>query len=107
MNSTTKFPRPNNFPYDEVLYSAEDFAVMLGTYKNAPHQSLGVRWTDAESELGYPNTRGQGMWLVMPDKLALYILEGIFKNIEQEKKSVPNMDKLTEALIYIRKRNRQ
>jgi hypothetical protein len=46
------------------------------------------------------------MWLVLPEKLALYILEGIFKNIEEEKKSVPNMDKLTEALIYIRGQNR-
>ena len=43
---------------------------------------------------------------MLPEKLALYILEGIFKNIEEEKKSVPNMDKLTEALIYIRGQNR-
>jgi len=106
MINTPMFPRPKNFPYDEVLYADDNFAVVLGTYKNADHKSLGVRWTEAESELGYPNTRGQGMWLVIPDKLALYILEGIFKNIEEEKKSVPNMDKLTEALIYIRGRNR-
>jgi hypothetical protein len=106
MKTTPMFPRPKNFPYDDVLYSDDDFAVVLGTYKNANHKSLGVRWTEAESELGYPNTRGQGMWLVLPEKLALYILEGIFKNIEEEKKSVPNMDKLTEALIYIRGQNR-
>ena len=101
------YPRPNNFPYDEVLYSDDVFAVMLGTYKNADHQSLGVRWTDAESNLGYPNSRGYGMWLVFPDKLALHLLEGIFKNIEREKKSVPSMDKLTDALIYFRERNRR
>ena len=90
--NTIQFPRPRNFPYDDVLYADDGFAVVLGTYKNANHKSLGVRWTEAESELGYLSARGQGMWLVLPHKLALYMLEGLFK--------------LTEALIYIRGQNR-
>lgn len=98
-----KFPTPKNFPY-ERLYSDGDIAAVFGTYKGAPHKSLGVRWMESESDLGYPNSRGHGMWLILPDTLALYILEGIFRNIDEEKKFVGNMDKLTEALIYIRKR---
>ena len=104
-NDKMKFPTPKNFPYDR-LYSDGDIAIVFGTYKGAPHKSLGVRWVEAESDLGYPNSRGYGMWLILPDLLALYILEGIFKNIEGEKKSVENMDRLTEALIYIRERVR-
>jgi hypothetical protein len=34
-----------------------------------------MRWIAGESELGYPNTFGNPMWMVIPDKLALYILE--------------------------------
>jgi hypothetical protein len=106
MTSSLEFPTPQNFPDREVLYSDGEIAVSIGTYKGADHKSIGVRWTEAESPIGFPIAHGYGMWLMLPDKLALYILDGIFKDIEEEKKSVLDMDKFTKALIYIRERNR-
>ena len=57
---------------------------MYGSYKNDTNQSLGMRWVAAESVLGYPNIFGNGMWMVVPDKLALYILKGICQHIDEE-----------------------
>jgi hypothetical protein len=98
------FPRPNNFPYQEVFYSDGDVAMMRGRYKEAPHESLGMRWTQAESDLGYPNIHGHGMWMVVPDTMAVYILEGIVKNIEKEKDSILSIKELIDTLILIRAR---
>lgn len=71
------FPRPQNFPYQNVMYSDHNIAMIYGRYKNAEHECLGLRWTQAESPLGYPNIFGNGMWMVVPDKLAVHILNGI------------------------------
>ncbi len=84
MNREHEFPRPGNFPYKEVFYSDGVIAMMLGTYKESPDKSLGLRWMEAESELGYPNIFGMSMWMVVPDKLALYILKGINGNLGKE-----------------------
>ena len=37
-----------------------------------------------ESDLGFPSTFGNAMWMVVPDKLAQYILERIFKDLEKQ-----------------------
>lgn len=43
-----------------------------------------MRWVVADSPLGYPNMFGNGMWMVVPDKLALYLLKGICQHIDNE-----------------------
>jgi hypothetical protein len=98
----TDFPRPANFPYTDVFYFDGSVAMMLGTYKDSAEKSVGLRWMVAESDIGYPSTRGNPMWMVAPDKLSLYMLEGIFKNIEQEYPSIRNLNEFMEALHYIR-----
>jgi len=78
-------PRPKNFPYDEVFYDNKNIALMFGTYKKNKNKSLGMRWIEAESELGYPNIFGHPMWMVVPNNLAIYILEGIKLNEKSNK----------------------
>jgi hypothetical protein len=104
--ATLPFPTPGNFPDRKVIYFNGEIAISIGTYKNDDHKSIGVRWTESESPIGYPSTRGHGMWLVLPDKLALYILDGIHDDIDKERKFIRSMDRFTDALIYIRNLNR-
>lgn len=75
-----KYPRPNNFIYDNVFYDDDNVSLMCGIYKDAETYSLGMRWNVSESELGYPNIFGKSMWMVVPDKIAAYILNGILNN---------------------------
>jgi len=94
------FPTPKNFPYNTVFYFDDEIALMMGNYKENEKKSLGMRWIEAESPLGYPNAFGRGMWMVVSDNLALYILEGINKNLNSEKDSIKDMDEFEKALDY-------
>lgn len=105
MNALPSFPRPSNFPYREVFYFDSEVALMLGTYKDSPDKSVGIRWMISESDLGFPSNRGNPMWMVAPDKLALYMLEGILENIEQEHPSIMNWNEFMEALQCLRSKN--
>jgi hypothetical protein len=100
--NTDQFPRPANFPYTDVFYFDGSVAMMLGVYKDSKEKSVGLRWMVGESEIGYPNARGNPMWMVAPDKLGLYMLEGILKNIEQEYSSICNLNEFMHALNHIR-----
>jgi hypothetical protein len=97
-----KFPRPSNFPYKEVFYSDDEIALIKGRYKDSEHDSLGMRWMVGESDLGYPSTFGNPMWMVVPDKLAKYILEGIFRDIEIQRKFIIDFQEFMDALEVIR-----
>lgn len=80
----TNFPRPKNFPYDEVFYYDHEIAIMCGHYKDQQTWSLGLRWEIAESDLGYPSIRGHKVWVVIPDIIAVYILEGLIRDYSNE-----------------------
>lgn len=69
--------RPHNFKYEQVFYFDRESAIMIGKYKDSQDQSVGMRWMEAEGEMGYPVSHGNPMWMVVPDQLALYMLEGI------------------------------
>lgn len=101
-NKKMKFPRPNNFPYSEVFYFDGEVSIMMGVYKDSRTKSLGLRWMISESELGYPNIFGKEMWMVVPDKLSFYILNGIYNNIESERKNIVNFEIFLDAYTYIR-----
>lgn len=75
---------------------------MMGVYKDSRTKSLGLRWMISESELGYPNIFGKEMWMVVPDKLSFYILNGIYNNIESERKNIVNFEIFLDAYTYIR-----
>ena len=90
------FPRPKNFPYDEVIYTDNEIAMIYGTYKNAKHKSIGMRWMTGESKLGYPNAFGRGMWMVVPSKQAIYLLKGI---LESDKNNIKIPEYKFEKII--------
>jgi len=96
------FPRPANFPYKEVFYCDDEIALIKGRYKDSDHDSIGMRWMVGESDLGYPSTFGNPMWMVVPDKLAQYILEGIFRDLEKQRKYIKDFQEFMDALEFIR-----
>jgi hypothetical protein len=99
------FPRPNNFPYKEVFYFDNEIALMKGRYKDADRDAIGMRWMVGESELGYPSTYGNPMWMVVPEKLALFILEGIFRDIENQRSFIVDFQEFMNALEFVRRAN--
>ena len=96
------FPRPANFPYKEVFYFDGEIALIKGRYKDSDRDSIGMRWMVGESDLGYPSTFGNAMWMVVPDKLAQYILEGIFRDLEKQRKFVSDFQEFMDSLDFIR-----
>jgi hypothetical protein len=96
------FPRPNNFPYKNVFYSDGEIALIKGQYKDSDCESIGMRWMVGESELGYPSTFGNPMWMVVPDKLASYILEGIFRELEKQREFIIDFQEFMDALELTR-----
>jgi hypothetical protein len=94
------FPRPNNFPYKNVFYSDGQIALMKGRYKNSAHESIGMRWMVGESDMGYPSTYGKPMWMVVPEKIARYILEGISRD-QKEQEFIIDLQEFREALKLI------
>jgi hypothetical protein len=75
---------------------------MKGRYKKSTQESIGMRWMHGESDLGYPNTRGKGMWMVVPRKMGQYILEGIFRDIETQRNSIIDFPAFMDALEFVK-----
>lgn len=101
---TIEFPRPQNFPYIAVFYFDEKIALIKGKYKKSEDESIGMRWMVGESELGYPSTRGNAMWMVVPDHLAGFILEGIFNDLENLRENIKDFQEFMNALELVRNR---
>jgi hypothetical protein len=99
-----RFPTPRNFPYDKVFYFDGNIALMYGTYKDSDHKSLGMRWMKAESKLGYPNIFGKKMWMVVPDRLAKYILAGLLIDDSATKVREIDRDTIHKVLVDISSR---
>jgi hypothetical protein len=101
------FPRPNNFQYKEVFYFDGEIAMMKGKYKDSSTESMGMRWMGSGNEMGYPTTHGNPMWMVVPDKLAYYMLEGIFRELEDQRKNILDFQEFMDALLYVRQLHKQ
>jgi len=78
---------------------------MKGRYKNWNHDSIGIRWMIGESRLGYPSTHGRAMWMVLPDKIAEYILEGINRDIATQKSFILEENEYSNALNMLKSRD--
>ncbi|MDE1358873.1 hypothetical protein L9W73_16440 [Vibrio aestuarianus] len=98
------FPRPKNYPYKEVFSFDGEIALMKGSYKDSKHESIGMRWMVGESPMGYPSTYGNPMWMVVPENLASFILEGIFEDIENLRKNIRDFQEFMDALELVRER---
>lgn len=78
--------RTSQFQYDHVIYFDGKISIIFGYYKNNPQKSLGMRWISNNDLLGYPSVHGVPAWMVLPDKLALMILEGLWAREEEGEK---------------------
>ena len=74
--------------------------MIKGRYKDS--DSIGMRWMVGESDLGFPSTFGNPMWMVVPDKLAQYILEGIFRDLEKQRRFVIDFQEFMDAIEFVR-----
>ena len=97
------FPRPKNFTYSEVFYFDNEIALIKGRYNGSANECVGMRWMIGESELGYPSTFGNAMWMVVPETLASFILEGIFSDIENLRMNILNFQEFMDALELTRR----
>ncbi len=95
---------PGKWERRKAFYFDENIALMMGYYDEAPEECIGMRWMEAEGPQGYPVTRGYPQWMVTPDKLALYMLEGIERDFDQDRARgyIRDEQEFRRALEYIR-----
>jgi hypothetical protein len=73
--------RPNKFQNLKVLFDNEWYSVISGTYDGGDQSVLGERWNGGEGSLGFPNVAGNPVWHVVPEFLAIPILEGLLDEL--------------------------
>ena len=83
-----KYPNPKNFPICKIIFDDDYTVIMYGMYKSKDEYSMGMRWSKSESILGYPNIFGKSMWMVIPEDIDRYIVEGLIRDYgDSENKS--------------------
>ena len=89
-----------------AFYFDGNIALMMGHYDGDPEECIGMRWMEAEGPQGYPVTRGYPQWMVTPDKLALYMLEGIEGQLDAERASgnIRDENEFRRALADLRRK---
>lgn len=96
---------PTKWNRGEAFYFDGEIALMMGHYDGSSDECVGMRWMVAEGPLGYPVTRGYPQWMVTPDKLALYMLEGIDEH-ENDSGTIRNPIEFRRVLDVLRERVR-
>jgi hypothetical protein len=76
---------PDKWQRRKAFYFDGNIALMMGHYDGDAEECIGMRWMVAEGPQGYPVTRGYPQWMATPDRLALYMLEGIAGDRDQER----------------------
>lgn len=62
----------------------EGFSAIWGRFDNDDNFCLGARWNGGEDERGYPGQGAYPLWFVIPDYLALSMLERLNTNALQD-----------------------
>jgi hypothetical protein len=73
--------RPRKWADIEVLFDDGSYSVISGRYDGGNHSVLGMRWNGTEGELGYPNMAGNPVWHVVPEFLAIAILQALLSRL--------------------------
>jgi hypothetical protein len=98
--------RPEKFRNIKVLFDDGSYSVISGLYDGGKHTVLGERWNGERGGLGFPNVAGNPVWHVVPDFLAVAVLEALLDEIsakrtassERQLQSV--LDEIKAQLIY-------
>jgi|GEM_PF-4758735 len=98
--------RPQKWTRRDTFYFDRNIALMMGYYDGAEEECVGMRWMEAEGPQGYPVTRGYPQWMVTPNRLALYMLEGIERDFDREMANgnIRNVEEFRRALAEMRRR---
>lgn len=62
---------PSNFKIDEIIYNVDGFSIAYGKWKDDDEKCLALRWDGEETGLGFPQTFGNPVWLVVPHELTI------------------------------------
>jgi len=73
--------RPQKWQNSSVLFDNGWYSVISGIYDGGDHAVLGERWNGGGDELGFPNQSGYPTWHVVPDFLAIALLEGLLDEL--------------------------
>ncbi len=68
--------RPHKWTNLNVVYFDGFAALITGNYDGDPIPCVGMRWMRAEGPQGYPVTSGHPTWMVLPCKIAIYVIQG-------------------------------
>lgn len=65
----------SNFTKHVVLYNDKDFSIAIGDWEgNEDNRSVGMRWNEAYTGIGYPNAKGNPKWFIVENNVALPLL---------------------------------
>jgi len=73
--------RPHKWQNQTVLFDNGWYSVISGIYDGGNHSVLGERWNGGDDSLGFPNVSGYSIWHVVPDFLAIPVLEGLLDEL--------------------------
>lgn len=73
---------PNKWSSITVLFDDGTYSVIAGIYE-VERRHLGERWNGAEESPGFPNQAGHSIFHVVPDFLAVHVLNGVREELER------------------------
>ena len=102
--ATTPFLKDSKDYPLTLLYNSDDFLIASGEGKDyTGYRSICIRWHRSRSEstsnqnpLGFPHVRGSGCWFIMPEDLALCLLNHI-----KDSSECVNTDETNKAIQEI------
>jgi hypothetical protein len=73
--------RPHKWEHLTVLFDDSSYSIVSGVYDGGDHFVLGERWNGDQHGLGFPNVSGYAIWHVVPEFLAIPILEALLNEL--------------------------
>jgi hypothetical protein len=73
---------PQKWTGKQVLFDDGVYSVISGFYEGGENRVLGERWNDGGNRaIGFPNVAGYPIWHVVPEFLAVPILNGLLVEV--------------------------
>ena len=86
---------------DHLLYDDKDYSIAISKFQTNNSHALGIRWNHSDHSQGFPyGYRGRPIWMIIPDNLAIPILETLLK-LENQKHPV-DRKKILDAIATIK-----
>ncbi len=73
--------RPGKWSNVIDLYDDGGYSAVWGVFDNNPYSSLGVRWNESHTDVGYPSLFGHPQWYVEPDFATAAVLNTLLAEV--------------------------